>query len=286
MAEQQTTSDHEHNIHHVEPSWWPPILALSTGLVGVGIIFIGGGDIIIGVFFIALFFAIFALGLFAETTPKRFERAAKAKAARHEVVLEQGFAKHTFMWIFLASEVLFFTIVIGGSLSLRLRVGGWAPSEVLDVNLTAINTFILIASSYTMAKGLQAIERGNSRLAARFLFLTVAIGFLFLGIQITEYFELIQVINFEPGNVTGMVLHEGNLVEIENLQMFASTFFIQTGFHGLHVFFGVFIMFFVALKMYRGGYSKDNHDSVELMGLYWHFVDLVWIVLFTVVYLI
>lgn len=278
-------ADHE-NIHHVEASWWPPLLALSTGLIGIGIIFIGGRDYIIGGLFIALFFVIFALGLFAETAPKHFERRHQAKQARHEVIQTDGFAKHTWIWVFLASEVLFFTIVIGGSLSLRFLADSWTPSEVLDVNLTAFNTFVLIASSYTMAKGLQAIERGNAQLSARFLFLTVLIGGLFLSIQLTEYFELIQVFNFEPGNATGIVTIEGEQITIKNLQLFASTFFIQTGFHGLHVFFGVFTMFFVALKMYRGGYSQENHDSVELMGLYWHFVDLVWIVLFTVVYLI
>lgn len=318
MAEHESISDHEHDIHHVEPSWWPPILALSLGLVGIGIIIIGGGltlpgltipllDITIipvitlydttivniagvkfgvGLLFIFLFFVIFALGLLAETSPKGYDQSHEKKAHRHEIVPTTGFAKHTWMWFFLASEVLFFTIVIGSSLSLRFRVGSWSPAEVLDVFLTALNTFVLITSSYTMAKGLQAIERGDQRRSAMFIFATVGIGALFLIIQAFEYYELIHIFNFNPANSTGFITLHGHTVQDPNLQIFASTFFLQTGFHGLHVFFGVFIMFFVALKMYRGGYTKENHDSVELIGLYWHFVDLVWIMLFTVVYLI
>ena len=91
---------------------------------------------------------------------------------------------------------------------------------------------------------------------------------MFLGIQITEYLQLLHD-GFTP--TTGL---------------FGSTFYFQTGLHGAHVFFGVLLVLFTTLRAHQGGFTKENHAGVELVGLYWHFVDLVWIILFTLVYLI
>lgn len=293
--------------HHKPVSWWQPVLGLSTILLGLGIFYIAKGvhdngshykspnyvavpagnmsSIYMGLGFIIAFFVVFALALLAETSPKRFKQDQAEYRERMEELVKhpRGFAKFSFIWLLLASEVLFFSLLIGASLALRINTNGydpnaakpWIPSKELNVPITALNTFILICSSYTMVKGLQWIERGDSKRGSYFLFATFFFGLVFVSIQANEYLGL-WASGFRPDPI-------GAAAGINPL--FPATFYIQTGFHGLHVFFGVFIMFFVALKAYRGGYTAENHDSVELIGYYWHFVDLVWIILFTVVYL-
>lgn len=281
--------------HHIEESWWQPIMGLSTLILGLGIFYIGKslgnpsfGDpsnmslTYFGTLLVIVFFVIFGLALYNETSPKKFLKAELDHEERMDELIHKprGFAKYSFMWVFLASETLFFTLVIGSSIVMRLKsngydyaTGGWIPSQHLNVLLTAGNTFVLILSSYTMVKGLQWIEKGDSKKAGKFLFATFGLGLLFISVQAMEYLGL-WADGFRPG------------VDMATMNpLFPSTFYLQTGFHGLHVLFGVFLMFFVALKAYRGGYTKENHDSVELIGYYWHFVDLVWIILFTFVYL-
>ena len=170
---------------------------------------------------------------------------------------------------------------------MRINTGGysanpyqiWNPPTVLNVPVTAFNTFMLICSSYTMVKGLQWIERGESKKGSYFLFATFLFGLAFVSIQAYEYLGLWASGFRADLTAQFLALHPNTN------PLFPATFYLETGFHGLHVFFGVFVMFFVALKAYRGGYSAENHDSVELIGYYLHFVDLVWIILFTEVYL-
>lgn len=172
------------------------------------------------------------------------------------------------MWVFLGTEIMFFTGLIGTYLVLRMGSDRWpAPAEVLNVPLTALNTFFLICSSVTMMFSLKAIQENDQGRCNLFLFFTIAIGGLFVGIQGLEYQALISE-NFLPS--TGV---------------FPSTFFIMTGFHGLHVMAGVFILFCVWVQSLRGKYNKNDYSALEIAGLYWHFVDLVWILLFTLVYL-
>lgn len=287
----------EQPTHHIEPSWWQPIMGLSTILLGIGIFLIAKGigdngqrppannmtSVYEGLVFIILFFVIFALALLAETSPKRFKQSQVDYEARMADLIKEprGFAKFSFIWIFLASETLFFSLLIGSGVALRINTGGyspagnWIPSDFLNVPITAFNTFMLICSSFTMVKGLHWIEQGDSKKGSYYLFATFLFGLLFVSIQANEYLGL-WAAGFRPDPI-------GAAKGINPL--FPAMFYIETGFHGLHVFFGVFVMFFVALKAYRGGYTAENHDSVELIGYYWHFVDLVWIILFTVVYL-
>ncbi len=105
------------------------------------------------------------------------------------------------------------------------------------------------------------------------------IGATFVGIQVYEYMELAHE-GFLPACTAELAAH------VPNCNLFGSTFYTMTGFHGAHVSLGVLCMIWVTVKAFRGKYTKENHGGVEVIGLYWHFVDLVWIILFTIVYLI
>ena len=172
------------------------------------------------------------------------------------------------IWLFLATEVMFFSGLIGAYIVLRTASASWPnPQERLAVDITAFNTFVLITSSWLMVKALFAAKRGDRAGILRWLGVTILGGSLFVGIQVYEYFELVK-----HGNVP-------------NVDIFWSTFYIMTGFHGSHVVVGVIWLACVWFGALRGRYTAKNHLGVELAGLYWHFVDLVWVLLFTIVYL-
>jgi cytochrome c oxidase subunit 3 len=182
------------------------------------------------------------------------------------------------MWVFLLSEVMFFTSLIGAYIILRFaHPDAFAhPGEVLNVTLTAINTFLLIVSSVTMVKAFAAIQHDDQAGLRKWLIATALIGMVFVGIQAYEYIKLAEH-GFVP-NVAAYAAHGGPL--------YGMTFYTMTGFHGAHVSIGVLCLWFTVFQAFRGKYTKYNHGGVEIIGLYWHFVDLVWIILFTIVYLI
>jgi cytochrome c oxidase subunit 3 len=192
--------------------------------------------------------------------------------------MEQPLAPHTSLgvdnqklgiWALLGSEVMFFSSLIVTYIVFRDKsVTGPYPHEALDVPLTAFNTFVLICSSLTMVTALAAIQRGQAAGMRRWLIATGLLGLTFLGGQATEF--------------TMLALHGLSL----SSNLFGATFFTLTGFHGAHVFAGVVWIGFVLARAFRGGITRDNHIAVELVGLYWHFVDLVWIIIFTIVYLL
>lgn len=173
------------------------------------------------------------------------------------------------MWLFIASEVMFFAGLIGAYIALRLGSVDWpVAAEVLNVPLTGVNTFILICSSVTMVQAFAAIEAGDRQGLWRFLLATAILGLVFVGIKGYEWNELLH---HEIGPATNL---------------FGASYFTLTGFHAAHVLGGVVVVLFVMFKGLRGAYSPENHDTVEVVGLYWHFVDIVWILLFTIIYLI
>ena len=182
------------------------------------------------------------------------------------------------MWVFLLSEVMFFTSLIGSYIILRFaHPEAFAePGVVLNVPLTAFNTFILICSSVTMVKAFAAIQQGDQQGLKRWLLATAAIGAVFLGVQAFEYYKLV-----EHGFVPGVANYTA-----EGQPLYGTTFYTMTGFHGAHVTIGVLCLLFVSWRAFRGKYTAQSHGGVEIVGLYWHFVDLVWIILFTIVYLI
>ncbi len=154
-----------------------------------------------------------------------------------------------------------------------------SSTNPLSIDLTALNTFILICSSVTMVLALSAIQRGQPGKLKLYLLATILIGSTFLGIQVYEYYQLMFGHHYPIGiSRTGHFRPDSSL--------FASCFFTMTGFHGAHVAGGIIALTCIFLASLTGRYSRNNHSSVELVGLYWHFVDLVWILLFTVVYLI
>jgi cytochrome c oxidase subunit III len=173
------------------------------------------------------------------------------------------------VWVWLGSEAVFFSALIVVYIVMRGKsITGPFPHEALNVGLTAANTFVLICSSLTMVMALSAIQGGNQRGLWRWLVATMALGLAFLGGQAFEFTSLGQ---------QGLSLSRN---------VFGGTFFTLTGFHGAHVLVGVIWIGFVVMRSLRGGYTKSSHMMVELTGLYWHFVDLVWIIIFTLVYLI
>ncbi len=182
------------------------------------------------------------------------------------------------MWVFLLSEVMFFTSLIGAYIILRFAHPDEfaAPGVVLNVPLTAVNTFILICSSVTMVKAYAAIERNEQAGLKLWLTATILLGSTFVGVQVYEYIHLIQ-----EGFVATAVAYAA-----EGGPLYGSTFYLMTGFHGLHVTLGVLALLWILTRAVKGVYSSQNLGGVEAVGLYWHFVDLVWIVLFTIVYLI
>lgn len=172
------------------------------------------------------------------------------------------------MWLFLASEVMFFTGLIVAYIVIRFNSASWPiVAEELNVPLVAANTFILIVSSVTMVLALDNFEQAQAQRGRLYLIATMVLGIIFLSIQAIEWNEL---------------LVHGTL---PSTSLFGSTFFTLTGFHGAHVTGGVFWILGVTIAAFRGAYD-ENPLGIEIVGLYWHFVDLVWIILFTIVYLI
>ena len=188
------------------------------------------------------------------------------------------------MWIFLLSDIFIFSIFLTGYMTVRLsNPAAWpAPSEVfaltifghhLPLILIAIMTFILITSSGTMALAVNFGYRGDKKKTTFLMLATALLGASFVGMQAFEWTHLIVDLGVRPwGNPMGA-------------PQFGSTFFMITGFHGLHVTVGVIYLSIVAFKVWRGDYESRGYEIVEIAGLYWHFVDLVWVFIFAFFYL-
>jgi heme/copper-type cytochrome/quinol oxidase subunit 3 len=173
------------------------------------------------------------------------------------------------MWAFLASDCMFFGTLIATYMVYKNRsLTGPYPREIFDVPYTSVSAFVLLLSSLTMVLALGSIQRGEERKMRIWLGATALLGCVFLGGQFYEFTTF---------------YHEG-LTLSSNL--FGSTFFTLTGFHGTHVFIGVFWLASLVVHSFRGKLHQEHSLLVEIAGLYWHFVDIVWILIFTLVYLI
>jgi len=173
------------------------------------------------------------------------------------------------MWVFLGSECFLFGTLIATYLAYRGRsVVGPEPHEILNIPLTTVSTFDLLMSSLLMVLALAAVERDDRRQARLWLFGTAFFGLIFLGFQAWEFTQFVR---------EGLTLQRN---------LFGSTFFVLTGFHGAHVTVGVIWLLSLWLLDVRGRLRAADAVKVEVAGLYWHFVDVVWIAIFTLVYLI
>lgn len=182
------------------------------------------------------------------------------------------------MWTFIGSESIFFGTLIANFFRWRSSSEGGLGPENLDINLTGAGAFVLLMSSLTMVLGLAAIKSGRMGRYRLWIAATVALGVVFIGIQTYEF------TNF---GVEGLGMGSS---------LFGGAFFALTGFHGLHVVIGViwlaFLLIFKVGKDIRpdgaGHVDEGDHSviSVEICGLYWHFVDLVWVFIFTLIYLL
>jgi heme/copper-type cytochrome/quinol oxidase subunit 3 len=173
------------------------------------------------------------------------------------------------MWAFLGSECLFFGALISTYLLYRGRsVQGPFPDQVYDIPYTSVSSFVLLMSSLTMVLALHAIQRGDHRRLRAWLLATSLLGITFVGGQVFEFTVFVR---------EGLTLSRN---------LFGSSFFVLTGFHGAHVTVGILMLLTLYGQSLAGRLPTERALRVELVGLYWHFVDIVWIVIFTVVYLI
>jgi heme/copper-type cytochrome/quinol oxidase subunit 3 len=173
------------------------------------------------------------------------------------------------MWTFLGSECLFFGSLIATYMSYRNKsLVGPTPHEVFDIPFTSVSTFVLLMSSLAMVLALAACQRGDVRGTKVWLLATALMGLTFLGGQYYEFTTF-----YREGLWLGT-------------NLFGTTFFVLTGFHGAHVTIGVIWLMSLWVQTMRGQLRQAESLNVEIAGLYWHFVDVVWIVIFTAVYLI
>ena len=172
-------------------------------------------------------------------------------------------------WAFIGSECLLFGSLISTYLIYQGRsVSGPMPADVLDIPVTSISTFDLLMSSLWMVLALAAVQRGDMKWAKIWLFGVIVGGAVFIGFQIYEFTTFV---------------HEGLTLKTN---LFGATFFVLTGTHGAHVTVGVLWLFTLWIRALQGKLGPANAITVEIAGLYWHFVDVVWIAIFTLVYLL
>jgi len=172
-------------------------------------------------------------------------------------------------WTFIGSECLFFASLISTYMVYKgSSVQGPYPAEILNIPLTTFSTFVLLMSSLAMVLALDGVQRGDRKLSMIWLGGVIVLGSIFLGCQVYEFNEFV---------------HHGLTIQ-QNL--FGASFYVLTGFHGAHVTGGVIWMITLFILAARGKLAPSDALKVEIAGLYWHFVDIVWIVIFVLVYLI
>ncbi len=205
-----------------------------------------------------------------------------ALAHHFDSLAQQTEATTLGMWVFLVTEVLFF----GGLFATYMIYRSWYPdafaaaSHELDVTLGTINTIVLITSSLTMALAVHAAQLGQRQLLMTFLILTMILGGVFLGIKSVEYYH-----KFAEHHVPGPDF-QFEKEYFRHAQIFFSLYFVMTGLHALHMIIGIGIMLVMLWWSWNGTITAEYSSPIEISGLYWHFVDIVWIFLFPLLYLI
>jgi cytochrome c oxidase subunit 3 len=195
------------------------------------------------------------------------------------------------MWLFLATEVMFF----GGMFCAYLIYRYWyyaefaAGSRSLNIWLGTVNTVVLIGSSLTVALGVRAAQMGKKNLLVILLLLTLLLGLVFLGVKGVEWHDK-YVEHHIPGSsfsVADLIQDYPQLhIDQRHAQIFFSLYFAMTGMHALHMVIGVGLFLYLTFKAWKGTYGPQYYTPIEMGGLYWHFVDIIWIYLFPLLYLI
>ena len=186
------------------------------------------------------------------------------------------------MWAFLLTEIMLFGGLFTGYAIYRMAYPeGFAEgSHHLDVLLGTLNTAILIGSSLMMAMAVHAAQEGRQQLLIRFLLFTMALGLVFLGIKGYEYWH-----KFHEHLIPGIAF-EYDSPQAPHVELFLFFYFVMTGLHAIHMIVGFGLLAVLAILAWRGRFSPTYHTPVEIVGLYWHFVDIVWIFLYPLLYLI
>jgi heme/copper-type cytochrome/quinol oxidase subunit 3 len=187
--------------------------------------------------------------------------------AAHETTLGVDHRKLA-MWIFLGSEFLFFGAFISTFLLYFRRTNGGVGVELFDIPFTSVSSFVLLMSSLTMVLAHSAHAKGDMRRMRLWVLATALQGAVFIGGQVFEFTTFVK---------EGLGL---------TTSPFSSSFYVLTGFHGAHVTIGIIMLLSLAALSKTGKIKPDQHVKTEMIGLYWHFVDIVWVLIFTVVYLI
>lgn len=206
------------------------------------------------------------------------------------------------MWLFLLTEIMFFGGMFLAYIIFRTKYPNEfaAGSQELDVLMGGINTAVLIVSSLTMALAVHAAEQGKRRALTIFLVVTMILGSAFLGIKYFEYSSKFEhhlfpgaTFHYQPQGSPATDAHTAAVEESapsaineNNLQIFFFLYFALTGVHALHMIIGIGALATLLFFTWRGRYSAHYNSPVELTGLYWHFVDIVWIFLFPLLYLV
>jgi cytochrome c oxidase subunit 3 len=218
----------------------------------------------------------------AETHPANTAHHHPSLQHQFDTLEQQKESSTLGMWLFLVTEIMFF-----GGLFLAYVIYRYkypeafaAASHTLDVVLGGINTAVLIGSSLTMALAIWAAQVNWRKGIILFLVLTMTLGLVFLGIKAVEYHE-----KFVHHHVPGPNF-EFDGPQPEHAEIYFSLYFIMTGLHATHMVIGIFILGFLTWFAYRGKYDSSYYNPLEMTGLYWHFVDIVWIFLFPLLYLL
>jgi cytochrome c oxidase subunit 3 len=205
---------------------------------------------------------------------------------------QQRDAANLGMWVFLATEIMFFGGLFCAYLVYRLKFFDdfAAASKSIDATLGATNTAVLICSSLTVVLAVWAAQTARRKLLIGMLAVTMLFGLVFLGIKALEYKD-----KFEEHHVPGASFsfdkvpipgHPGEYANPQHVQLFFSLYFVMTGLHALHMIIGLGIFAWLLTMAWKGRFTPEWHTPVEIGGLYWHFVDIVWIYLFPLLYLI
>ena len=201
--------------------------------------------------------------------PSVLDGALSAPVGHHLPTSTGLDSRKLLMWLFLASDCMFFGSLIGTFMTYKGRsLIPPSPHEVFDIPYTSVSAFVLLMSSLTMVLALSAIQRGDQRRLRVWLLTTALLGSVFIGGQVYEFTTFVR---------KGLTIHTN---------VFGSTFFVLTGFHGTHVFVGVLMLMSLFSLSLKGKLPQEKSQTVELVGLYWHFVDIIWILIFTLIYLI